>query len=127
MLFFEGSFVAGKETLSCHFGIGRSCCHLGRRACPIQSPTCQYFVSIHRFSISQRFIAGPLLLEWLRSWETNLARVDLGAGESVVVCTHLDCILGVPEVVESTVYRNELRNHSHDTATGHELQVCAVD
>lgn len=65
------------------------------------------FRPFHRFPISQRFIAGRLLLKWLRSRETNLARVDLGAGESVVVCTHLDCILSVPRVMDCAEYRND--------------------
>jgi len=37
MLFFGGSFAEGREIRSFHSGIGRSCCHLGRRACPVRS------------------------------------------------------------------------------------------
>jgi len=31
-----GSCVGGKATLICRFGNGRSCCHHGRRACPVE-------------------------------------------------------------------------------------------
>jgi hypothetical protein len=30
-----GSFAGGRVIRTCHSGIGRSCCHLGRRAYPI--------------------------------------------------------------------------------------------
>ena len=86
MLFFEDSFVAGKETLFCHFGIWRSCCHLERKACPVHDPVSKilpFFESqIHR---SFRF-------DWnhVSRCCTNLSRIDLGAGESIVVGTHVD-------------------------------------
>jgi len=43
-LFFEDSFAEEREIRFCHSGIGRSCCHHERRACPVCRPHRQQYI-----------------------------------------------------------------------------------
>lgn len=95
-LFCEGSCAAGTETRSCHSGNGRPCCHRGRRACPVITNTLS--VDVFTLGGSRFFMKMPVPFRGYRSrrrgyWDchrTDLARVDLGVAEGIVVGTHVD-------------------------------------
>lgn len=114
----EGSCAAGTETRSCRSGSGRSCCHHGCRACPVSavSTVLRLPLRVCRHSM----VRGPAVSQsptpcalcscgaWARcgiaAWAgvdgwgarggTHLARVDLLAGEGVVVGTHVGGVGG---------------------------------
>ena len=114
----EGSCAGGRETRSCRSGSGRSCCHHGCRACPVSavSTVLRLPLRVCRHSM----VRGPAVSQsptpcalcscgaWARcgiaAWAgvdgwgarggTHLARVDLLAGEGVVVGTHVGGVGG---------------------------------
>jgi len=118
----EGSCAAGTETRSCRSGSGRSCCHHGCRACPVSavSTVLRLCLPLHVCVCKQSMVRGPAIAPsscalcsccaWARcaiaiptwagadSWGarggTHLARVDLLAGEGVVVGTHVGGVGG---------------------------------
>jgi hypothetical protein len=97
-LFCEGSCAAGRGTRSCHSGSGRPCCRRGRRACPVTSIIVSFSFMLHlRCLIDFMLRLESLLIEGRRSDEdlggdlgTDLARVDFGGAEGIVVGTHVD-------------------------------------
>jgi hypothetical protein len=109
----EGSCAAGTETRSCRSGSGRSCCHHGCRACPVSAVSTVLRLPLHVCRLSMvrgpAVLQSPMCLVFVRcvgistwagadSWGarggTHLARVDLLAGEGVVVGTHVGGVGG---------------------------------
>lgn len=114
-----GSCAGGRGTRTFHSGNGRSCCHRGRRACPVVRRVVSHRSRLSKLMPSpgargpggcRRHRESPWASSvgrvslrpsraWEMSWGAYLSRVDPLAGEGIVVRPHFGGLLSMLSIV----------------------------